>query len=136
VSRRLENQIGAILESNGLPWAIEESQFNLRFASAVVHLSLQSWGTQTLIHLHSNVLRDVSSDLHSVLQKVNALNSDVTFGRWVYYAADRLLTLEHELLGDHLQEAELMTALASLARNADRYDDLLQADLGGTRATE
>ncbi len=46
------------------------------------------------------------------------------------------ILVEYDLLGDHLQEDELMTALATIARLADRQDDVLQLRFGGARAFE
>jgi hypothetical protein len=46
------------------------------------------------------------------------------------------ISVEYDLLGDHLQENELMTGLAELARLADHHDDQLQQKLGGRRSFE
>ncbi|OBG78136.1 hypothetical protein A5700_17600 [Mycobacterium sp. E1214] len=67
---------------------------------------------------------------------MNALNMTSKFCRWVYYEDSKTISVEYVLLGDHLQENELMTALAALARRADYHDDLLQQKLGGKRAFE
>ncbi len=44
--------------------------------------------------------------------------------------------LEYDMIADHMQEEELMTALAMLARLADQQDDRLQQRFGGLRAFE
>jgi hypothetical protein len=134
--QRVKQQIKAVLEANNLHWSESEDCFSLRFASAIVRVRTSAWGQQTLIHIHSDVLTDVDSEHGEIVRSVNALNMRAVFGRWVYYYEDGVIGLEHDLLGDHLQEAELMTALAAVAREADRNDDLLQARFGGKKATD
>lgn len=135
--KRVRRQVGAVLESNGFRSSENETGFSLRFASAIVHISLASFGRQVLIQLRSNVLCDVAAPAADVvLREVNRLNCQSLFGKWVFYAEEGIVALEYDLLGDHLQEEELMTALATVARLADRHDDLLQAELGGRKSVE
>lgn len=93
-------------------------------------------GKQTLIQISADVLSDVQAVTKVVLKQMNRLNMASQFGRWVYYRDSRTVSVEYDLLGDHLQENELMTALAALARAADHHDDQLQSVLGGHRAFE
>ena len=130
-------QVGAILEANSLVWKkTDNGGMYLRFASAGVLIELTDWGAQTLIEIQSNVLTDLEAPSKRVLKAVNLLNMKSRFGRWVYYKRLRTIAVEYALLGDHLQEDELMTALAALARKADHHDDQLQRLLGGKRAFE
>ncbi|AEF41272.1 T3SS (YopN, CesT) and YbjN peptide-binding chaperone 1 [Hoyosella subflava] len=133
---RLRRQVEAILDSNGMSWVAHESGYSLRFASAIVHVLVTEWGRQTVIQIRSDVLRDVAAEPSVVVDEVNELNCETTFGRWAYYRNDRLIVLEYDLLADHLQEAELMVALVRLARWADSKDDALAEKLGGKRAIE
>lgn len=130
-------QICAILEANSLDWTqTSNDDIFLRFASAGVTIELVDWGAQTLIQIGSNVLGAVEQPRKRVLREVNRLNTLAHFGRWVYYEDTATVALEYDLLGDHLQENELMTALAAIARLADYHDDQLQRELGGQRAFE
>ena len=134
---RLRKQVLAILEGNGFAWTAHDDGLELRFSSAVVSITFSNWGSQALIHLRANVLSGLgSSTAAAALEEANNLNCDTVFGRWVYYIDGGILALEYDLLGDHLQEPELMTALATIARRADHYDDKLQLVLGGRRATD
>lgn len=135
--RRVNRQVAAILEGNGLRATERDGAFSLRFSSAVVHLTLAMLGEQVLIQLRSNVLCDVpTTETGQILAELNKLNCASFFGKWVYYVDERLVALEYDLLGDHLQDEELMTALATVARLADRHDDILQGVLGGRKAVE
>ncbi|GAB4676709.1 MULTISPECIES: T3SS (YopN, CesT) and YbjN peptide-binding chaperone 1 [Mycobacterium avium complex (MAC)] len=135
--QKVYRQITAILEANSLTWNETASGgIYLRFASAGVTIQVGEWGSQTLIEISSDVLVGVHSNNEHVLQEVNALNMAAKFCRWVYYEDSKTISVEYVLLGDHLQENELMTALAALARRADYHDDLLQQKLGGVRAFE
>lgn len=130
-------QIASILEANSLGWSeTAGGAMYLRFSSAGVFIKVGSWGAQTVIQISSNVLTDVSADDVRVLTEVNRLNTETQVGRWVYYSESGDVCVEYFLLGDHLQEAELMTGLAALARAADYHDDRLQQLLGGKRAFE
>ena len=129
-------QVNSILEGNGLTWTARADRLVLRFSSAIVIIGFRPWGAQTLIELRSNVLRDVSADRLQVLEHVNSLNSEEVFGRWVFYPEGRIVALEYDMLGDHLQEPELMAAFTSIAQLADHYDDLLQQDIGGHRGVD
>jgi hypothetical protein len=135
--RRVHKQIGAILEGNSLTWTeTDTGGMFLRFSSAGVAIEVSRWGSQTLIQISSNVLSGVEAATKRVLKEVNRLNMESQFGRWVYYKDSRTVSVEYDLLGDHLQEDELMTGLAALARAADHHDDQLQRALGGRRAFE
>ena len=140
MSRRgVQRQVAAILESNGLRCSREAEGFVLRFSSAVLHVGFAEIGRQVIIELRSTVLSDVpvtDGRAATVLHKLNELNARSHFGKWVLYDEEQLVVLEYDLLGDHLQEPEFMTALATLARLADQHDDLLQQSLGGRRAVE
>jgi hypothetical protein len=134
---RVRRQIAAVLETNGLRWTERTDGFSLRFSSAVLHVTLATLGAQVLIQIRSNVLCDVAEpSTEKVLAEVNRLNCGSLFGKWAYYVDERVVALEYDLLGDHLQEEELMTAVATVARLADRHDDLLQTEVGGKKAVD
>lgn len=133
--QQIHRQVAAILEANSLKWAeTATGGLYLRFSSAGVSIELVEWGTQTLIEISSHVLTGVDGKTKEILRETNALNMSSHFGRWVYYRDAAAIAVEYDLLGDHLQENELMTALAAIARLADYHDDLLQEKFGGKRA--
>lgn len=135
--QRVRKQVAAILEANSLSWTeTPAGGLYLRFSSAGVSIEIGNWGSQTMIQISSSVLSQVEADSKQVLKEVNRLNMAAQFGRWVYYKSLRTLSVEYDLLGDHLQENELMTALAAVARTADYHDDHLKQLLGGSRAFE
>jgi hypothetical protein len=135
--QQVYSQVAAILEVSSLTWTeTSAGGMFIRFSSAGVSIELVGWGAQTLIQISSNVLSGVQAPVESVLREVNQLNTISQFGRWVYYAEAGTISVEYDLLGDHLQENELMTGLAALARLADHHDDQLQQRLGGRRSFE
>ena len=133
---RLTRQVQAVLTANGIAYSELPDGYSVRFSSAVVRIHLGTFGSQTIVQFRSDVLSNVEQPLAVVHAEVNGLNAETTFGRWVYYGDDRVVALEGDLLGDHLQDAELMTSLATLARLADGHDDRLQARIGGEKAVE
>ncbi len=138
MSTEIRQRCLAILDNNGLTWTEWDGYFSLRFASAQLNLGFATLGKQTVITLRAPVLREVpvESRADAILAVLNRLNRESHFGKWAFYDAERVIALEYDLLGDHLQENELMTALAMLARLADQQDDLLQQQFGGSRAFE
>lgn len=135
--QRVRRQVAAVLEANSLTWTpTPAGGMYLRFSSAGVAIEVGTWGSQTLIQIRSNVLSGVEAATKTVLKEMNRLNEESQFGRWVYYKKSRTVAVEYDLIGDHLQENELMTGLAALARAADFHDDQLQRTLGGVRAFE
>jgi hypothetical protein len=138
VSDAIRRQVLAILESNGLSCSEVDGGYAMRFSSAVLLLGFTTVGRQTVITLRAPVLRDIplASGASALLARLNELNCASHFGKWGFYESERLVVLEYDLLGDHLQENELMTALTTLARLADQQDDLLQREFGGRRSFE
>lgn len=129
----------AFLEANGLAHWQQDSTDLVRFSSALVQMNVVPLGAQHVITLRAPVLRELNGLNTSLdlLRELNRMNAASHFGKWVYYEDQALLALEYDLLGDHLQEDELMTALAAIGRLADAEDDRLQALLGlGVRAFE
>lgn len=135
--QQIYRQICGILVANSFTWTeTPTGGMFLRFSSAGVVIDLRPWGDQTLIHFSSQVLSGIEVPASIALNEVNDLNKASHFARWVYYDDSRSIALEYDILGDHLQENELMTALNSLARQADYHDDRLQRKLRGRRAFE
>ncbi|CAJ1493904.1 hypothetical protein MU0083_000552 [[Mycobacterium] kokjensenii] len=135
--QQLYGQVASILEANSLGWnETSDGVMYLRFSSAGVSIEVGSWGSQAVVQISSSVLTSVGADEDCVLREVNRLNVETQFGRWVFYPESRAVCIEYFLLGDNLQEVELMTILAALARAADYHDDSLQEILGGRRAFE
>lgn len=135
---KIRQQSLAILDSNGLSWSEQGDHYSLRFASAQLNLGFTALGAQTVVTLRAPVLRNVplDSQVDTILGKLNQLNCLSHFGKWALYEAEQVIALEYDLLGDHLQENELMTALTTLARLADQQDDILQQQFGGERSFE
>lgn len=137
---QVRHRAEAILESNGLRPTRKNEDLVLRFASAAVVVGFFRVGAQVVITLRSPVLSDISLGhvaTEEVLLEVNKRNCDTHFGKWVFYEDVRVIAVEYDLLGDHLQEEELLTAIAAIARLADSGDDALQQQLGtGRRAAD
>lgn len=138
-SSKTRRLVAEILEANEFSFELVEGVFHLRFSSSRVQILIDDVGDQTLVELRSRVLRDIP-DLQGqapmILRKLNSLNDRSRFCKWILIDSNHQIDLEYDLLGDHLQEEELVTALALLARLADREDDRLQELFGGRKAFE
>lgn len=135
---KIRQQTLAIFDNNGLRWVEQDGGYSLRFASARVLVGFTPLGDQTVIALRAPILYDLplNDGASTALQALNQLNQATHFGKWTLYEDERIIVIEYDLLGDHLQEDELMTALTALARLADQQDDVLQRQLGGRRSFE
>lgn len=137
MTKGIVRQVKAILESNGLAATNIANGVALRYDSAIVQLTVSNFGSQRLIQIRANVLSSVQADRTDViLSEVNRLNCETTFGKWAFYSDDMVIALEYDLLGDSLQEAEVMTSLQMVARLADHHDDHLRKAFGGLRAID
>lgn len=135
---KIRQRVLAILDSNGLSWSDQDDGYALRFASALLLVGFTKLGKQTVITLRAPILRNfhLDSQAEAILSRLNELNCSTHFGKWMLYEDEQIIALEYDMLGDHLQEDELMTAVTMLARLADQQDDVLQRELGGERAFE
>jgi hypothetical protein len=137
MTKSILRQVRAILEANELAASDTATGVALRFDSAIVSIAVSEFGSQRLIQIRANVLSAVPKENAGlILHEINRLNCESVFGKWSFYPNERVVALEYDLLGDFLQEAELMTALQMTARLADHYDDQLQQRFGGLRAID
>lgn len=135
---RLMRQIESILRRNGLAFTAAGAEFRLRFSSALLIVGVRTLGAQALVTIRSPVLRSIDPDAEraEVLERINDLNVHSHFGKWAFYSEQQMIGLEYDLLGDDLQDEELLTALTTIARSADHADDMLQEEFAGLRAFE
>lgn len=137
--RSVELLVAEILTANHLPFESDEYGLSLRFDSCLVRVKFETHGEQVIVELRSRLLRDIhdaAAKEPQILTSLNELNERNRFVKWVFNRQESAIVLEYDLLGDHLQEAEVMTALAIVARLADGTDDRLQAQFGGRKAFE
>ena len=82
--------------------------------------------------LYSPILQEVddADGRENILEALNDLNAASRFGRFVYYPELRVIALEYDLLGDDLQEAELMNAIGLVCETANAQDEELKLVLG------
>ena len=141
--QRVIQQVYGILSMNKINFAQNDNQqsFMAGFGSAAVFIDFRDWfNNGTLINLHAPVLEQVDSSGDRKLQILEELNevNKTTFMGKVYLDADGgMIVLEHDILGDHLDNDEFMDALRVVASMADDLDDKLREKLGtGRRAQE
>ncbi|GAA3028664.1 hypothetical protein GCM10010528_07930 [Gordonia defluvii] len=115
--------------------------FNVRHGSSRVFVEVEEWAEKyTLVKVEVPVLFDVprSPELYEYI----AFHAgQFVFGTLFLRADDEdarevSVVLEHNVLGDYLDEPELMEAVLMLAYVADQIDDELKARFGGERFHE
>jgi hypothetical protein len=96
-----------------------------------VFIRANVWAEQhTVVELLSPVLADIE-ETPALLARLNDINKGLYFGKAYWH--DRGVWIAHNLLGDHVDRDELLAAVGVLGTVADRLDDDLKKEFGGTR---
>ncbi len=127
----VQQRVVEILAASGYPHAVDGARVRVERGSSAVFISAHEWQERyVMIELLSPVLSGVAVS-EGLMQKLNALNEKLYFGK--VYWRDGEVWLAHNLLGDHLDNAELIASVGMIAVVADRIDDELQKRFGGRR---
>jgi hypothetical protein len=121
----------------------EGIQIRFSGSSTAVNLRVLEWGRneegemETLVHIWAPVLRDV--DPSPALFEWVARNGGARcFGVVRVFDSKEnpgklILSMEHTLLGDYLDQGELSAAVMGVISSADKLDDELMPIYGGKR---
>ena len=127
VQRRVEE----ILSASGYPYKIEKGRARVERGSAAVFITAQRWQERhVIVELVCPVLADVELT-EPLLRRLNELNETLYFGK--AYWRNREVWLALNLLGDTLDNEELIASVGLMAVVADRLDDELKKNFGGRR---
>src|SRR6202011_2537084 len=134
--QRLAEQVHGILSRNGVGFATSDDgrDFQVHYESTSCQIETRDWGEQSIVEVKAIVLQNVDATGRrrgKILERLNDINRDGVFGT-IYLAGDEkagTIFLEHQLLGDELEAAELMNALSCVANRADALDDDLIKEL-------
>lgn len=135
------DQVRLILQSRGIQYEVlPEGVLKIDYGSAETIISFRWSAGETVILVSSRVLEDLSIDdalEFRILRSLNDRNRTLPFGKFMLDRESASVSVEYEILGDHLQDPEFMTALSAVAVLADDHDDLLQQEFGtGRKAAE
>jgi hypothetical protein len=132
--QRLIEQVAGILHRNGVEFdtRADGTQYRILLDSSATFVSFSDHGGRTVVSLYSPILQEVddAGGRENILEALNDLNAASRFGRFVYYPELRVIALEYDLLGDDLQEAELMNAIGLVSETANAQDEELKLVLG------
>ncbi|HEY3763519.1 MAG TPA: YbjN domain-containing protein [Gaiellales bacterium] len=132
--QRVIEQVAGILHRNGVEFdtRAEGTQYRILLDSSATFVSFTDFGGRSVISLYSPILQEVdeADQRGAILEALNDLNAASRFGRFVYYPELRVIALEYDLLGDDLQEAELLNAVGLVAETANAQDEELKVILG------
>jgi hypothetical protein len=109
-------------------WGLHGASGSSRVFVSVQHHLERS----TAVGVACPVLIDVDLSDELALDAM-AIADDTAIGRFAYTEARRELWFEHTILGDDLQEVELLRACEAVAEVADRQDERLATTYGGRR---
>jgi hypothetical protein len=128
----VQQRIGEILAASGYPFSTEDDgRYRVSRGSSAVFIRAHEWQERfVIVELLCPVLDEVACS-EGLLEKLNALNEKLYFGKAYWRAGE--VWLAHNLLGDHLDSAEFVSCVGLMAVVADRIDDELQKRFGGKR---
>ena len=130
-----------ILQGRGIAYTMTPSQeLKIDYGSAEAVVGFRASAGETVIIASALVLDELHLDdalEFRMLRSLNDRNRTLPFGKFVLDREAGEVRVEYEILGDHLQDPEFMTALGAVAGLADDHDDLLQREFGtGRRAAD
>jgi hypothetical protein len=132
--QRVIEQVAGILHRNGVEFdtRADGNEYRILRDSTATFVSFHRFGEATIVSLYSPVLQEVEEGdrIAEICQAMNDLNASSRFGRFVYYPELRVIALEYDLLGDELQEEELMYAVDLISNVANAQDEELKLRLG------
>jgi hypothetical protein len=132
--QRLIEQVAGILHRNGVEFdtRADGTQYRILLDSSATFVSFSDYGGRSVVSLYSPILQEVdeAGGVGPILEALNDLNAASRFGRFVYYPELRVIALEYDLLGDDMQEVELMNAVGLVSETANAQDEELKLVLG------
>jgi hypothetical protein len=111
----------------------EEGDYPVRAGSAKYYVRLEDMADPPTVHVYAEILVGVSAS-QALYETLNAVNSHITFGR-MFHQGEAVFAAT-ELVAETMDPEELAQSCRSIAGLADQYDDLFQAEFGGTRQFE
>ena len=131
----VQERIEAILSAAGYPFTVgEDGRACVERGSCAVFISAHEWQDRyTIVELVSPVLSGIGKS-EGLLEKLNELNEKLYFGK-AYWRNDEVW-LAHNLLGDRLDNEELIASVGMIAVASDHLDDELKKRFGGKRWKE
>ena len=134
--QRVIEQVAGILHRNGVEFdtRADGNEYRILRDSSATFVSFSELDGGVMVSIHSPVLQELDGELRAeILEAVNDLNAGSRFGRFVYYPELRVIALEYDLLGDDLQEEELLNAVDLVSTTANAQDEELKLRLGSGR---
>ena len=133
-TEKVQKRIEEILSAAGYPYTVEDGRARVEYGSTAVFISAHQWQERyTIVELVAPVLQEVPAS-PALLERLNEQNEKLYFGK-AYWRNDEVW-LAHNLLGDRLDNEELIASVGILAVVADHLADELKKKFGGRRFKE
>ena len=130
----LRETIEDYLDEANIPYTDRGPRLSVRHGSSAVFIKPGEWaGGHTIVEMLAPVLSHVDCT-DGLLRKLNELNTTLYFGKAYWH--DNAVWIAHNLLGDHVDRDELVAAVGMIVSVADKLDDELKTQFGGTRWIE
>ncbi len=133
--QRLEKRVDTYLRRMGVePKRSPDGLYFFKYGSTVVMMSLLEDELGTYVRCASTLLKDFEPSCE-LMTRLLRLNAEVRFGAFLLLGEDTI-SFAATILGDDLDFEELRKTLEYVARTSDDYDDILQEEFGGKRASD
>jgi hypothetical protein len=125
------------LQAHGIGYEVEaDDRLGVDYGSARLKIVVRRTAESSVVHISACVLDEIQladEDEFRILRSLNERNRSLPYGKFFFDSSAGEIQVEYELLGDHMQDAEFMNGLTTVARIADDHDDVLRAELGQGR---
>lgn len=141
---QVKNKVLRMMAKNYNITTDDDGDVILRHESAACSVSVSEWhpddeGRNTLVQVSAPILWEVKRTA-ALYEWVATTGQSFIFGRTACNTgADVALTniaFEHNILGDNLDEPELLATVTALIATANNLDDELQQKFGGKRTSD
>jgi hypothetical protein len=141
---QVKNKVLRMMAKNYNITMADDGDVILRHESAALTVSVLEWqpdreGRNTVIQVSAPILWEVKRTA-ALYEWVATTGQEFIFGRTACnVSADSALTnimFEHNILGDNLDEPELVATVTALISTANDLDDELQQKFGGKRTSD
>ena len=133
----VQAKVQRILQSKDLKLELRGGAIWVPYMSTTCNITVNKLGNdKTVVMLSAVVLRDVKVT-SKLKEYVGSRSADFIFGNLALLhdqgQKEGILLFRHSILGDVLDEEELLNSLAMVVSTADNLDEELQKKFGGKR---
>ena len=135
----VRSKVQRILQNKGLHIELRGDEYWVPYQSTTCRIAVRPFGEKVVVDLAAMVLAEVKVT-PKLLEHIGERSAHFVLGNIALLhlpgQKDGIVIFRHAILGDYLDEDELMTSLAAVVTTADELDDEMKKQFGGRRAVD